>query len=338
MMTGSYRILVVSSYRSGFVLNDAEILSLVYPTRFLHLTGIRNNPFQFCLGLFKLICRLGRTDLAYIFFADFNAFLAILLARLFRCKIILFVGGYETAALPELHYGGRLNSAALSRLKISLKLAHRVLAFSDFSGREISDLVPGIRVDIVPPGIDTEKFSPGRKKEKIVLTVGNATRNSYLLKGLLLFAGSARHLKNYQFVIIGKYDRAIYNLLRKTAPDLIFTGQLSSDQVLAWMRKARVYCQLSVRESFGIACAEAMSCGCVPVVTRAGALPDVTGDTGFIAEQNDPEQIAHLVNKAMHSRKGRTARKRIIENFASGIRQTRLLNLIYEIYENNHRR
>ncbi|MBN1949333.1 MAG: glycosyltransferase family 4 protein [Candidatus Cloacimonetes bacterium] len=337
-MAGGNKILVVSSYRSGFVLNDVDILSLVYPTRFLHLTSIRSNPVRFCLGVFNLIWRLSRTDLVYVFFADFNAFLTILLARLFRCKIILFVGGYETAALPELNYGGRLQAATGSRLKISLRLAHRVLAFSDFSRREIIELVPGLKVDVLAPGIDTEKFSPLGEKEKIVVTVGNATRDSYLLKGLLLFARCAGELKNYRFVIIGKYELPIFNLLRKAAPELIFTGQLTSDQVLSWMQKARVYCQLSVRESFGIACAEAMSCGCVPVVTRAGALPDVTGDTGFIAEQNDPEQITHLINKARRSRKGRVARERIIGNYSNKIRQTRLLNLIYELYENNHRR
>ena len=66
-----------------------------------------------------------------------------------------------------------------------------------------------------------------------------------------------------------------------------FTGFVTDDELLGWYQRAKVYCQLSYYESFGMAAAEAMLCECVPVVTRKGALPEVVGETGFYVEYGE---------------------------------------------------
>ena len=62
-------------------------------------------------------------------------------------------------------------------------------------------------------------------------------------------------------------------------------------------RRASVYVQASWHEGFGMAVAEAMLAGCVPVVRDAGAMPEVVGDAGVLIAGSEPEQIAEGVRR-----------------------------------------
>lgn len=106
------------------------------------------------------------------------------------------------------------------------------------------------------------------------------------------------------------------------------TGYLDGQSLLEWYQRAKVYCQLSRYESFGVALAEAMSCCCVPVVTREGALPEVVGDTGFYVPYGDVKATASAIREALQSDKGRLARQRVIEKFSVVEREKKLLGLI----------
>ena len=88
--------------------------------------------------------------------------------------------------------------------------------------------------------------------------------------------------------------------------------------------------QVSAHEGFGISLAESMLCECVPVVTERGALPDVTGHTGFYVPFNDPEETAKAIIKAIGSGKGSEARNHILENFSMKRREEALKRIIQE--------
>jgi glycosyltransferase involved in cell wall biosynthesis len=71
-----------------------------------------------------------------------------------------------------------------------------------------------------------------------------------------------------------------------------------------------------------------MLAGCVPVVTDAGALPEVVGDTGVTIAAVAPAEIAAGVRRAIElgPETGRRARERVMERFplesrAEGIRE-----------------
>jgi len=57
------------------------------------------------LLVFKLLALVPKNDLIFVWFADWPAFLAILFTKLFRKKIVVVVGGYDTACVPEIDYG-----------------------------------------------------------------------------------------------------------------------------------------------------------------------------------------------------------------------------------------
>ncbi len=85
----------------------------------------------------------------------------------------------------------------------------------------------------------------------------------------------------------------------KAPPNLRLTGYLSDEDLDDLFRSAAVYVQASLHEGFGMSLAEAMLAGAVPVVTAAGALPEVVGETGVVIAEATPESIAAAVAEAL---------------------------------------
>ena len=54
-------------------------------------------------------------------------------------------------------------------------------------------------------------------------------------------------------------------------------------------------------EGFGLALAEAMACGCVPIVSKVGILDFIAGDSGFVLEKHDIGLLKSIIGKAVES-------------------------------------
>ena len=78
--------------------------------------------------------------------------------------------------------------------------------------------------------------------------------------------------------------------------------------------------------------AEAMLAGCIPVVTAAGALPEVVGDAGVVVGP-EPEAIAEGVRRAVEPvpEARAAARERIVTRFPLRVRRDGLLGLVDEL-------
>jgi glycosyltransferase involved in cell wall biosynthesis len=100
-------------------------------------------------------------------------------------------------------------------------------------------------------------------------------------------------------------------------PNVTFTGYLDDDTLDGCFRRAAVYVQPSRHEGFGLAVAEAMLARCVPVVTDAGALLEVVGDTGVVIAAPQPAEVADGVRRALAlgPEAGERARRRVLEKF-----------------------
>ena len=91
-------------------------------------------------------------------------------------------------------------------------------------------------------------------------------------------------------------------MLKEINPKLIFTGQLSHEKVIKFLLSAKVYCQLSFIESFGISVAESMVCRCIPVVTKKGGIPEIVGKNGFYVDYNDKKSTTNAIKKAIETK------------------------------------
>jgi len=324
------KILFVYYRLSSFVRCDLEILKKHFDVKNLQIPTFRNP-----LNILRLFVGVIHADLVYTWFAGTNAFFIVLFSILLRKKSVVVLGGYEVAYLPEIGYGSLLSPFGRVKVKFVLRNATKVLAVSKSTFKEALRFTQPRRISVVYNGVDVEKFRSSGRKENLVVTVAySISERTINLKGLDTFVRASAYLPNVQFILVGKYDDVSIALLKKMASsNVTFAGYVPHDFMPDFYGKAKVYCQLSAHESFGVALAEAMACGCVPVVTDKYAIPEVVGDTGFYVPYGDPKTIADVIRRALKSNKGKLARERIKKHFSLMARKQKLIKEIISLFK-----
>ncbi len=126
------------------------------------------------------------------------------------------------------------------------------------------------------------------------------------------------------------HDDAIEELRALAGPNVEFTGWVSDEELQDLYRRASVYVQASRHEGFGLAVAEAMLAGCVPVVMDVTAMPEVVGDAGVLIDSQDADRVAEGIRRALDlgPDAGARARERILTQFPMSGRRDGLLAVI----------
>ena len=158
-------------------------------------------------------------------------------------------------------------------------------------------------------------------------------KTTLMQKGHQPFVEAARHLPDVRFVFVGKvHDDAGEHLRRLAPPNVEFTGWLSDADLEDVYRRASVYVQASRHEGFGLAVAEAMLAGCVPVVMNVTAMPEVVDGAGVLISSQDPAEVAAGVKEALALGPSahRRARERILDAFPMRIRREGILRVVGE--------
>jgi glycosyltransferase involved in cell wall biosynthesis len=261
-----------------------------------------------------------------------------MLARLLGRPTVLVIGGFDTARLPDIDYGLQQRPVMGRVSRWVMRHATRLVTNSDYSRREIEANVgiPPSAVQVVHHGVPDPfgRLAAGGR-ERLALTVGVVEQRNLERKGLLAFVRAASLLPDVQFVVAGKWLDAAVEELRAIAPgNVTLTGWLAQDELEALYRRASVYVQASRHEGFGLSVAEAMLAGCIPVVSRAGALPEVVGDAGILLERDGVEaaEVADGIRRglALDDTSRERARRRILERFPLSARGQQLEKVIDE--------
>lgn len=327
------KICFTGNLSTTFIKKDYEILKNRFNVDAVEPPKKKSGWLKYTFVLAK---KVGQSDLTFSWFAGWHSAFAVLFTKLFRKKSVIVAGGYDVANAPEIKYGAFTNLKEKIPSIYVLQNANLVLAVSKFTKKEILDRIHPKRLKVVYNGVNIEKFSPSpEKKEKIVVTIGGATKRHCKLKGLETFARSSVHFPGCRFVIIGSTDKSTVNELKRINPKLVFTEKITHDEVMKWLQRAKIYCQLSYIESFGLGNAEAMSCGCIPVVTNRGGMPEVVGRTGFYVQYGDVERATEAIKKALNApgELGEKARKRIVDDFSMETRARSIYEIINDFEE-----
>jgi glycosyltransferase involved in cell wall biosynthesis len=323
------RILYVHSRKASFVQIDREILTERYELEDLYQPGRVPNPV-------KLIAGVLRSDLVFGWFASWHTFLPITLAWLLRKPSVLVIGGFDVANMPDIGYGHQQGGLRMHASRWMFRRATRLVTNSYYSLEEIerNTPIPPERVTVVHHGVpDPFGSLPAEPKERIALNVGAVDQGTLVQKGQLPFAEASRQLPDVRFVLAGKWlDEAVAELRSRGGSNLELTGWLSDEELLDAYRQAAVYVQASRHEGFGLAVAEAMLAGCVPVVMNVTAMPEVVGDAGILIDSQAPEAVADGVRRALDlgPDAAARARDRIVTEFPMERRREGILQVVQD--------
>ena len=323
------RLLYAHSRKASFVAIDREILAERYEIRDWYQRGRVPN-------LLGLIPAVLRSDVVFGWFASWHTFFPITLAWLLRKPSVMIIGGFDTANMPDIGYGYQQGGLRRWASRWIMRRAGRLITNSNYSLSEITanTPIPPERVTVLHHGVpDPFGSLPAGEREDMALTVGHLVTSTLMQKGHQPFVEAAPRLPDVRFVFVGQaHDEAI-DLLRGLAGDNVeFTGWVSDEDLHDLYRRARVYVQASRHEGFGLAVAEAMLAGCVPVVMNVTAMPEVVGDAGVLIGSQDPDEVAAGVREALAfgPEAPARARERILREFPMERRREGLLSVVGE--------
>jgi glycosyltransferase involved in cell wall biosynthesis len=281
-------------------------------------------------------------DLVFGWFASWHTFLPIEFARLLHKPAVLVIGGYDLANIPEIGYGHQRGGMKRWLSRRTMGSASCLITNSHYSQEEAvrNAGLSKEQVHVVYHGVpDPFGALPPGPRTRMVLTVGNVDHANLQRKGHEAFVRTAALMLDVNFILAGAAKDEAFDRLRTMAtPNVTLTGWLSDEALNDYYRKASVYVQASRHEGFGMSVTEAMLAGCVPVVTRAGALPEVTGDLGIFVDASEPAAIARAIEKALAYSDGERAsiRQRILDRFPMERRGQLMEQLIRPLMNGSH--
>lgn len=300
------QIVFVAKHDRSFIHNDYNMLSKHYDVT----RDTSKKSIQGC-------------DVVYCWFASNHALKPLYYAHKYNKRFIVVTGGYDVAHYIGKHPYGLPNNKLLSWIPhYVLDNASLILPVSTFNMGEVRRMTDNNNVICVPNSIPVDYKYPC--KENIILTVGFIDKVSYYRKGLDRFIQVARDCPAFKFYHIGKIS---YSGIPHDLPsNLSLLGYV--DDVDKWYSKARIYCQFSRYESFGLSVIEAMNRGCIPIVWDSGALPEIVDKYGVVVDGiYDRNYLPGVISDVMY-RKPLSQVESWLHQYDNSVREQKLVEII----------
>lgn len=328
------KILFVKRGFTRFENNDFNLLSKNFNVK-LYEPGFNN--------IYKIFSTIRKVDLLYFWFPNDYKFIISLVAKILNKKIIIVGGGQmSTADTKKNRKFARVRYRFLHRILgiLCLKIADKIITVSKYEFNGISRYANKNKIELIYNSIETKLFKNKNKikrNPKLVITISSLKDTHYHRKGLDVFVNLSKEMSDYKFVLIGKdcEDGTLEIIKNQVKDNFIITGAVSDDELVNWMFKASIYCQFSRQEGFGVALAESMACGCIPVVSQFGAIPEVAGpDAYYIEKKLDYNEIkATIINSSNSTIKRDLFSQRIIQLFNDSTRNKLLIDSVNSVFK-----
>lgn len=247
-----------------------------------------------CKSLLEVViscAKVVRSDILFCWFGSARFLPLVILAKLFSRPVVVVAGGYDVANVPDIAYGNmtRWHSKWLGRALFWL--SDTVLAVSHSAALQAVRDAGASRkkVKVVYNGVDETIFSARDENSprcSAVCVVANLVPgDTYIRKNIDYIMNVALGLPEVTFELIGEMDPdALRRITEKELKNVRILGRKTQKELADIYCATKVYFQPSLHESFGCAVAEAMICGCIPVVADRYALPEVVGGAGILID------------------------------------------------------
>jgi glycosyltransferase involved in cell wall biosynthesis len=197
------------------------------------------------------------------------------------------------------------NKIIYNNKKILLEKSKKIIAVSETTKQDIIEIF----------GVEENKIDVVYHGNSLLPT----ENNSIIIGPYILFVGNRGLYKNFSFFIT-----TIFHYLLKNNLKLVCAGggdftlnelelisslgistnivykKLTSDEILAnYYKHALFFCFPSLYEGFGIPVLESFACGCPVLLSNAGSLPEIGGDSVLYFNPNDKHSLDFAFNKIL---------------------------------------
>jgi glycosyltransferase involved in cell wall biosynthesis len=165
-------------------------------------------------------------------------------------------------------------------------------------------------VHIVPLGVDTRLFRPDGWPPRVPGRIVTVTSSDSPLKGLAALLRAIAKLateRDAHLVVIGTPSAATRRQVAQLAlgDKVTFAHGLPDQEYARVLASAQVAVIPSLYEGFSLPAVEHMASGTPLVASRAGALPEVTGDAALLVTPGDSEELAAALRGLLDDDAGR---------------------------------
>jgi len=333
--------------KARWIDNDKEILENRFKVIMMDVQSIKGFGFVFVLltQFLRLLFTIHKYQVIFIWFADYHSFFPVFLAKLFRKKSFIVVGGYDADEIlikPTNSLRQRVRKFCVS---YSIKHCDILLPVSHVIKKYLMEFTINSKCHVVHNCVNANHFDASnvKDKENLIITIGGGGQfiKEVIRKRIDLFLtiGNEFNKKfpeyNAKFIAIGHDKNSqTYKFLQNIPEfDSVKIDPLITDvdALTEYFKRASIYMQLSYYESFGIAQAEAMLYECIPVSNPGGAIPEVVGNAGFLVENFEISEYVKVIREILdrkHESLRKEAKNRILTKFSFESRKDQLLDLI----------
>ena len=325
--------------RTAFIERDLEMIRPHAEIKDLEFTQSPIKlPFYLILQFFQLLRYLPRTSQYLCFFGGYHCILPVVFGKIFGKKCTIQAGGTDCINMPEIGYGNSRKKSLAWATRFSFENCSLILPVAEALVSQhytydsqinpkqgLLQLIPGLktRIQVIPNGFDTEfwkDFGMERVKHSFIsVATHTSTPARARVKGYDLIAKLAAKNPDWHFTLVGDAD------YQATSPNIRVVGKESPESLVQLYNTHKYYLQLSSSEGFPNALGEAMACGCVPIGSAVGAIPEIIGDTGLLLTRKSLGALQQLIQDWLDGKTKLTSPRARIERYFTYAHRQKLL-------------
>lgn len=267
---------------------------------------------KIALKVFSIV-KINKINIVCIGELNSGSWIGLICKIIFKCKLINYIHGEEvTSTTTYLLYG--------RNREFYLKQADAVVAVSQFTKHALIKLmhVNPEKITVIENGVNTSKFHPAPKDEKllakhnlvnkkVILTVGRLVERKGVDKTILALPKIIQKIPDIHYLVVGtgEFSETLKKLVaeQNLTNFVTFAGRVSEGDLLKYYQSCDLFIMPNREladhdtEGFGLVFLEANACKKPVIGGKAGGAVEAVkdGETGILVDGNNPDEIAAAV-------------------------------------------
>ncbi len=183
------------------------------------------------------------------------------------------------------------NAADLREMGYSCPMTVRpiLIPFDDYKKEPDKHILEKYKDDGYTNIVFVGRIAPNKKQEDLIKAFAYYKKHVNS-KSRLILVGNDGGMEKYSLAL-KKYAAALM------VDDIVFTGHIRFNEILAYYKIADVFLCMSEHEGFCVPLVEAMFFDVPIIAYNSSAIPDTLGGSGILIDNKDPIFVSYLIDK-----------------------------------------